>query len=373
MEQSRKNLRENITPFEPGAVDRQRRMGLVDGDGKPELESVTILSRVYAGQLFDSFRDHYSPIVRMSTQAKLAGGAYMGLAEFSSDYMDTIANDIADQYRSEGQTIDKINVTGSLEEDDLLWLIAIHSVRHKQDLNDMSTENIQSFCADQLSYSTALASEDGGTTLTVAFSKLDPEAVMRRLGFTKEEKTWAKAIHEALSKSGALSKYAAYLGGISTGPGSGGTSQGGYTPPPLEPGDVVMGANGFVSPLGAGWQARVTSECAYRNCPFHGWELHTGLDMAAPAGTPIRAALAGTVIKSGVTGSYGNYTMIDHGGGLSTGYAHQSQRLVKVGNHVEAGQVIGLVGSTGNSTGSHLHLEVWVNGVVQNPRNYLPK
>ena len=59
MEQSRKNLRENITPFEPGAADRQRRMGLVDGDGKPELESVTILSRVYAGQLFDSFRDYY--------------------------------------------------------------------------------------------------------------------------------------------------------------------------------------------------------------------------------------------------------------------------------------------------------------------------
>ena len=59
MEQSRKNLRENITPFEPGAVDRQRRMRLVDGDSKPELESVTILSRVYAGQLFDSFRDYY--------------------------------------------------------------------------------------------------------------------------------------------------------------------------------------------------------------------------------------------------------------------------------------------------------------------------
>ncbi len=94
--------------------------------------------------------------------------------------------------------------------------------------------------------------------------------------------------------------------------------------------------------------------------------------MAAPAGTPIRAALGGTVVKSTFHSSYGNYTVIDHGGGLTTGYAHQSQRLVSVGDTVEAGEVIGLVGSTGNSTGAHLHLEVRLNGTLQNPRNYLP-
>ena len=119
-------------------------------------------------------------------------------------------------------------------------------------------------------------------------------------------------------------------------------------------------------------QARVSSEFGYRNCPYHGRELHSGLDMAAPTGTPIRAALSGTVTKSTYTSSYGNYTMIDHGNGLTTAYAHQSQRLVAVGDQVEAGDVIGLVGSTGNSTGPHLHLEVRVNGELQNPRYYLP-
>ena len=139
-----------------------------------------------------------------------------------------------------------------------------------------------------------------------------------------------------------------------------------------ELGGVVMSVNGFVSPLGSGWQARVSSEFGYRNCPYHGRELHSGLDMAAPTGTPIRAALSGTVTKSTYTSSYGNYTMIDHGNGLTTAYAHQSQRLVAVGDQVEAGDVIGLVGSTGTSTGAHLHLEVRVNGSLQNPRNYLP-
>jgi murein DD-endopeptidase MepM/ murein hydrolase activator NlpD len=94
--------------------------------------------------------------------------------------------------------------------------------------------------------------------------------------------------------------------------------------------------------------------------------------MSAVTGTPIRAALSGTVIKSYYNSSYGNYTVIDHGNGMTTGYAHQSQRLVRVGDTVEAGQVIGLVGSTGNSTGPHLHFEVRVNEELQDPKNYLP-
>ena len=139
-----------------------------------------------------------------------------------------------------------------------------------------------------------------------------------------------------------------------------------------ELGEPFTSVDGFCSPLGAGWQSRVTSEFGYRNCPYHGRELHSGLDMAAPAGTSIRAALGGTVVRSTYHNSLGNYTVIDHGGGLTTGYAHQSRRLVSVGDTVEAGEVIGLVGSTGNSTGAHLYLEVRLNGNLQNPRNYLP-
>ena len=137
-------------------------------------------------------------------------------------------------------------------------------------------------------------------------------------------------------------------------------------------GGPVVSVDGFCSPLGAGWESRVSSEFGYRICPYHGRELHSGLDMAASSGTAIRAALAGTVTKSYFSSSYGNYTVIDHGNGMTTAYAHQSARLVKVGDVVTAGQVIGKVGSTGNSTGPHLHFEVRVDGKLQDPRLYLP-
>lgn len=139
-----------------------------------------------------------------------------------------------------------------------------------------------------------------------------------------------------------------------------------------ELGEPAMSVDGFCSPLGAGWRSMITSNFGYRTCPYHGRELHSGLDMGAPSGTPIRAALAGTVTKSYYSNSYGNYTIIDHGNGLTTAYAHQSKRLVAVGDTVEAGEVIGLVGSTGNSTGPHLHFEVRVNDNLQDPKNYLP-
>lgn len=136
--------------------------------------------------------------------------------------------------------------------------------------------------------------------------------------------------------------------------------------------ELVVSSDGFVSPLGSGWQARVSSEFGWRICPYHGQEYHSGLDMAAPAGMPIRAALSGTVTKCCRDNSLGNYTVINCGNGVFIGYAHQSRQLVSLGDAVEAGDIIGLVGSTGDSTGPHLHLEVRVNGQLQDPRNYLP-
>ena len=134
-----------------------------------------------------------------------------------------------------------------------------------------------------------------------------------------------------------------------------------------------IGADGFCSPIGAGWESRVTSEFGYRRDPFTGETRgHTGMDLAVPTGTPVRAALPGTVIAAQYHSSYGYYVMIDHGNGLSTLYAHNSQLLVRVGQTVEAGDIVSLSGSTGRSTGPHLHFEVRVNGQRTNPRHYLP-
>jgi len=129
-------------------------------------------------------------------------------------------------------------------------------------------------------------------------------------------------------------------------------------------GPIKGGSGRFIWPI----NGTITSPF----CESRAWEsCHPGLDIAAPTGTPIRAADGGRVAIAGWTGGYGNYTCIQHTASLSTCYGHQSAIHVHVGQQVSQGQVIGLVGSTGHSTGPHLHFEVRVNGAVQNPLNYL--
>lgn len=98
---------------------------------------------------------------------------------------------------------------------------------------------------------------------------------------------------------------------------------------------------------------------------------HTGLDIAASTGTPIKVIADGTVTCASYQGSYGKLVKIDHGNGLETWYGHTSKMYVSVGQKVTAGDVIAAVGSTGNSTGPHLHLEIRINGEHVNPQNYL--
>ena len=98
---------------------------------------------------------------------------------------------------------------------------------------------------------------------------------------------------------------------------------------------------------------------------------HTGLDLATSTGTPIKAAASGTVTFSGYKGSYGNLLVITHENGVQTYYGHCSQLYVSAGASVSQGQTVAAVGSTGNSTGPHLHFEVRVNGTAYNPENYV--
>ena len=100
---------------------------------------------------------------------------------------------------------------------------------------------------------------------------------------------------------------------------------------------------------------------------------HTGTDIATQSGTPIKAVAAGTVTFAGNSGAYGNLIKISHGNGVETWYGHCSKLYATVGQQIEAGDIIAAVGSTGNSTGPHLHLEIRVNGVAINPQQYLYK
>lgn len=131
------------------------------------------------------------------------------------------------------------------------------------------------------------------------------------------------------------------------------------------------GKGGYVWPLPG--YTRISSSFGYRICKYHGKELHGGLDIPAPTGTAILAAKAGNVVLSQYGNSYGNYVRLSHSDGSMTMYCHMSQRLVSVGAKVSQGQQIGKVGSTGNSTGPHLHFEIWTNSSSNsrvNPMNY---
>lgn len=138
-------------------------------------------------------------------------------------------------------------------------------------------------------------------------------------------------------------------------------------------GGVALPAGPMPSPSAAGFiwpvEGTLTSGFGYR------WgRMHEGIDISVPEGTPIRAAADGTVIlmqSEYESGGYGNYTCVDHGGGLSTCYAHQSSFSTSVGAGVSQGDVIGLSGNTGHSTGPHLHFEVRINGAPTDPLGYL--
>ena len=176
------------------------------------------------------------------------------------------------------------------------------------------------------------------------------------------EKKQKEAAEAAAAAKKAQAAAAAKKSTAST--GSSGSSSGGSAGAP-----VISGNGTFAHPCPAGY---VSSTFGYRTQPIAGASTnHKGIDFAAATGTPIYAAAAGTVISAGYAGNAGNMLVINHGNGLLTYYMHCSKIYVSAGQTVSRGQNVAAVGTTGNSTGPHLHFQVMLNGTPVNPANYL--
>lgn len=176
------------------------------------------------------------------------------------------------------------------------------------------------------------------------------------------EKKQKEAAEAAAAAKKAQAAAAAKKSTAST--GSSGSSSGGSAGAP-----VISGNGTFAHPCPAGY---ISSTFGYRTQPIAGASTnHKGIDFAAATGTPIYAATAGTVISAGYAGNAGNMLVINHGNGLLTYYMHCSKIYVSAGQTVSRGQNVAAVGTTGNSTGPHLHFQVMLNGTPVNPANYL--
>jgi murein DD-endopeptidase MepM/ murein hydrolase activator NlpD len=180
---------------------------------------------------------------------------------------------------------------------------------------------------------------------------LDTLAATRRLkqsALSDARETREEYLHEVESLAAQSAALASAIRNAQAGAGSVGTG--------------AVSAAGFIWPV----NGAVVSGFGMR------WgRMHEGIDITASTGTPIVAAAAGTVIHAGWLGGYGNLVVVDHGNGLATAYAHASVILVGLGQSVSQGQTLSLVGSTGNSSGPHLHFEVRVNGIAVDPLLYL--
>ena len=156
-------------------------------------------------------------------------------------------------------------------------------------------------------------------------------------------------------------------------PGNGGSNSGGGN----SGGSSDSGSGGSGSSSKESWGRpctwiRLTSPYGYRTHPVTGqWKFHNGVDLANSKGTPIRAARSGKVTVATYGGTYGYYVTINHGDGYSSLYAHMTHYIVSKGDTVSKGQVIGYMGSTGRSTGPHLHFSIFYNGSTVNPMNYI--
>jgi murein DD-endopeptidase MepM/ murein hydrolase activator NlpD len=215
----------------------------------------------------------------------------------------------------------------------------------------------------------ALVAERAGKLDSLADARGAKQAVVKK---AEQDKTsWEQQEDQLLNESNSIEAELRRLAtakpktGSSSGSSSGGSGSGSGGG---DAGTVTKGSGQMAWPL----NARLSSPFGYRIHPiFKTRKMHTGIDLAAPSGTPIRAADGGTIVFAGWRGGYGKTVIVQHGNGLATLYAHLSSIKVGSGQSVGKGDVVGLVGSTGYSTGPHLHFEVRKNGSPVNPLSYL--
>ena len=263
-------------------------------------------------------------------------------------------------------------------------VLAVYAVKINSDpdnpaevatIDDKKVEQLRGVLNDMtsLSYSTktethnrTVTDDEGNETdeevtvviLTISLTQKTVDEMATQYGFSQTQKDQLK---ELLSPE-YDDLWAALLGGYSQGSGAIGTPDGSFVPKDI-----------FNYPIGEGFS--ITSRFGYRKDPFTGeTKFHGGLDIGAPEGTPIIAAANGTVIVANSTdswgGGYGYYVKIKHNETYSTVYAHCSRIAVANGQDVKQGEVIAYVGTTGNSTGNHLHFEVWKDGDRTDPLAY---
>ena len=153
-------------------------------------------------------------IAQMTGQAMTIGGVYMSLDDFEAAQIDSVVTGIVAEYEESGTAIDRIEVSSSMTEKDLLWIIAINSAAYRQDLNAMSADLVRNFCKSSLSYFPSLSFAEGDgvvTTLRVEVKHLDPEDLMEGLDFDEDTRQWAGALYETLKQSDAINKYRTYF------------------------------------------------------------------------------------------------------------------------------------------------------------------
>lgn len=285
-------------------------------------------------------------IASINLQANTISNYYDRYEEYCDDRVDEIEVLITEEDSENESKKTTYEVITNGEAMDMKWFISLHSVSFGNDLNVMNEQNIKEFVTKTILYTvenkpketgnaaeTASVEENNTKVLTIKY--LTPLEFMSEYKFTESDINWAQLMYRTLQEE-TTSDYS------------------------------VLGTP-FEDPE---WRNCITSEYGYRIDPEPGF--HKGLDIGKPLGTEILAVKSGTVktAENGTAG-YGNYIVIDHGNGLETIYAHCSELLSAVGDEVDAGKTIAKVGSTGDSTGPHLHIEIRLNGETVDPFAYL--